>query len=306
MADITAVLFLSLAMFVGCYLAGLIPLSMNLSEKSLKITSCLGAGMLVGTALAVIIPEGIEAIYSINQRPCPIPRQLVKGTQIQNITYSSSTGAATMAKHSHSHGNDVHSLVGIALCFGFVVMLLVDYLSGLAFHNQDPEGGNRVGRAGITATIGLIVHAAADGVALGAAAATSRSDVETIVFIAIMLHKAPAAFGLCSFLLHEGCNRYSIRKQLLAFSLAAPVMAIATFYILTKTGQSSSTMEGTGLAMLFSAGTFLYVATVHVLPEDNSNNSNHGPHMSKLSKLEITVMVLGTFLPILLSLNHHH
>ena len=27
------------------------------------------------------------------------------------------------------------------------------------------------------------------------------------------------------------------------------------------------TLSGTGTAMLFSAGTFLYVATVHVLPE---------------------------------------
>lgn len=60
----------------------------------------------------------------------------------------------------------------------------------------------------ITATIGLVVHAAADGVALGAAATTSHADVEIIVFLAIMLHKAPAAFGLVTFLLHEGIERF--------------------------------------------------------------------------------------------------
>lgn len=59
----------------------------------------------------------------------------------------------------------------------------------------------------ITATIGLVVHAAADGVALGAAATTSHADVEIIVFLAIMLHKAPAAFGLVTYLLHEGIER---------------------------------------------------------------------------------------------------
>lgn len=59
----------------------------------------------------------------------------------------------------------------------------------------------------VTATIGLVVHAAADGVALGAAATTSHADVEIIVFLAIMLHKAPAAFGLVTFLLHEGIER---------------------------------------------------------------------------------------------------
>lgn len=41
----------------------------------------------------------------------------------------------------------------------------------------------------MTATLGLVVHAAADGVALGAAATTSQADVELIVFVAIMLHK---------------------------------------------------------------------------------------------------------------------
>ena len=42
---------------------------------------------------------------------------------------------------------------------------------------------------GHTATIGLVVHAAADGIALGAAASTQRQDLQLIVFFAIMLHK---------------------------------------------------------------------------------------------------------------------
>lgn len=48
----------------------------------------------------------------------------------------------------------------------------------------------------------------ADGIALGAAATTSHADVEIIVFLAIMLHKAPAAFGLVTFLMHKGIERY--------------------------------------------------------------------------------------------------
>lgn len=35
----------------------------------------------------------------------------------------------------------------------------------------------------------LAIHATADGIALGAAASTARTDVEMIVFFAIMLHK---------------------------------------------------------------------------------------------------------------------
>ena len=42
----------------------------------------------------------------------------------------------------------------------------------------------------VTATLGLVVHAAADGIALGAASSTSQVDIQLIVFLAIMLHKA--------------------------------------------------------------------------------------------------------------------
>lgn len=44
-------------------------------------------------------------------------------------------------------------------------------------------------KASLTATVGLVVHAAVDGVALGAAATTTQTDVEMVVFAAIMLHK---------------------------------------------------------------------------------------------------------------------
>lgn len=46
-------------------------------------------------------------------------------------------------------------------------------------------------RCNITATLGLVVHAAVDGVALGAAATTTHTETEMIVFLAIMLHKVP-------------------------------------------------------------------------------------------------------------------
>lgn len=75
---------------------------------------------------------------------------------------------------------DLHSLIGVSLVLGFVFMLLVDQCS-------TKKGGGK--EKSLTATLGLVVHAAADGVALGAAATTSQADVEAIVFLAIMLHK---------------------------------------------------------------------------------------------------------------------
>lgn len=40
-------------------------------------------------------------------------------------------------------------------------------------------------------------------------------------------------FGLVTFLMHAGLERSTIQKHLLAFSVAAPLMAISTYFILS-------------------------------------------------------------------------
>ncbi|KZC10734.1 PREDICTED: zinc transporter ZIP9-A [Dufourea novaeangliae] len=276
MEESSVLWMLSLVMLIGSCISGSLPLVMNLSEDKLQLVSVLGAGLLVGTALAVIIPEGIRALF---------------------------TGGSSSGQEFH---NDPHSLIGISLILGFVFMLLVDHCSARR------SGGRE---RSVTATLGLVVHAAADGVALGAAATTSQADVELIVFLAIMLHKAPAAFGLVSFLLHEGVDRKRISRHLLVFSFAAPCLALLTYFGIGKEGKETlSNVNATGLAMLFSAGTFLYVATVHVLPElmTRNNKYTHLPTAdnvtvsSGLKVKEILVLVLGSFLPALITTGHHH
>lgn len=145
----------------------------------------------------------------------------------------------------------------------------------------------------------MVLCNAADGIALGAAATTSHTDVEMIVFLAIMLHKAPASFGLVTILLHEGLEKSRIKKHLLAFSLSAPIGAFITYFGLGASYQETlSDYNATGIAMLFSAGTFLFVATVHVLPEITQHQ--------KLKVTELLLLVVGSFLPSLLTFGHHH
>ena len=48
-------------LFLGAFLAGLIPLSLRLTDSQLRLLTALGAGLLVSVALAVIIPEGFDA-----------------------------------------------------------------------------------------------------------------------------------------------------------------------------------------------------------------------------------------------------
>ena len=73
----------------------------------------------------------------------------------------------------------------------------------------------------------------------------------------------------------------------------------------------------TGFSMLLSAGTFLYVATVHVLseitqssthsPSDSTPSSgSHTNNGNKLSRVELFLVVSGAFLPLLFNAIHSH
>lgn len=236
--------------------------------------------------------------------------------------------------------------MGFSLVVGFIFMMFVEQLASYmssngasristtdaealvqsSGHSHSRKRGNGV--VNWTTTLGLVVHAAADGIALGAAAATNQLDVEIIVFLAIMLHKAPAAFGLVTFLLHEGLDRNRTRKHLMIFSISAPAMALVTYIGLASSGTSGAsgtvrktckcnflyimysflflqldTFQATGVAMLFSAGTFLYVATMHVLPEVTNMGSGHS---HGFSKSELLMLTIGALLPLLMTLGHHH
>uniref|UniRef100_I3JUF9 Zinc transporter ZIP9 n=1 Tax=Oreochromis niloticus TaxID=8128 RepID=I3JUF9_ORENI len=275
--------FISVAMFVGSFLLGFIPLLFQLSSPSW------GAGLLCGTALAITIPEGVGLL-----------EDSWKGEQ-ENLSKALSV--------LHLPGLPPRFFIGVALTLGFTFMFVVDQLGSYL---------STRGNIHFTATLGLVIHAAADGFALGAAVATGQVTVQVVVFFAVILHKAPAAFGLVSFLMHGGLEKKFIQGHLLAFSAAAPIVAIATYFILYASGSSSENqLSATGVGMLFSAGTFLYVATVHVLPEVSSSRTDELPldseqqsgaeaHQQRhLGFLESLTLIIGVGLPMLLALGVH-
>ncbi|MED6247978.1 hypothetical protein ATANTOWER_022967 [Ataeniobius toweri] len=293
---------ISVAMFVGSFLLGFIPLLFRLSEKSLQFVTILGAGLLCGTALAITIPEGVGLLEdSWRESSSEAPSGL---------------NASEKNTSSREGSSPPRFYIGVALTFGFTFMFVVDQIAGYC-SLRDPTT-HLSNKAHITATLGLVIHAAADGFALGAATATGQVTVQVIVFFAVILHKAPAAFGLVSFLMHVGLEKKDIQGHLLAFSAAAPVVAISTYFILDATGNSSqSQMSATGVGMLFSAGTFLYVATVHVLPEISSSRIEEPlsnlqeqtgveTHQARhLGLLESLTLILGVGLPVVLALGLH-
>ncbi len=76
------------------------------------------------------------------------------------------------------------------------------------------------------------------------------------------IQNAPAAYSVGLFAMQEGAARNDSIRDVVVFSLATPVMMLLAFFALADLDT-----HVIGLTMLFSAGTFLYVATVDTLPD---------------------------------------
>ncbi|KAL1235525.1 Zinc transporter ZIP9-B [Trichinella pseudospiralis] len=313
---------------------GIVPTIISLPENRIKLSGALGAGLLVGTALGVIVPEGIHAIHAsphlnakekhfdhdennpvskdVNVVKQFIPRP--KGNFFENNTENAATAKVDL--HTAQENWLMHEcsavnfegnsrIIGVTLLYGFLFMFLIEHITERYTHGND-RGRVRT-HHGWMATIGLIVHSATDGIALGAAA-FADSSVTFIIFLAVLLHKAPAAFGLSTYLLNEGFEKSKIRKLLIIFSSSAPLATLLTFAGISQAqiGHSAGSSSNViGILLLISAGSFLFVATVHILPEVISSIRSAGETRSVCS-LELLSLLAGSVIPLLLTVRHGH
>ena len=303
-------------------------------------------GVLVGTSLIVIIPEGVETLYSSVEKaestharrgilaspldvrwdamssnalpiigglhsradisdatgalPGPVipdslrtdssgvtgdpPKTPTTPGEVHALSSSGSSdgarGTSDSAGEPKKSHREPHAWIGVSLIFGFILMYLIDTLSSVKpaqptqrtniyslsdLSASSPAATTKpAAKTSFSTTLGLVIHSAADGIALGAS--STIPSISFIIFFAIIIHKAPAAFGLTSVLLKQGLGKRRARAHLMAFSLAAPAGAILTWSIVRILGGSgesegSSGAESmkfwTGLILLFSGGTFL-------------------------------------------------
>jgi zinc transporter 9 len=199
----------------------------------------------------------------------------------------------------HHEASSPHAFIGVALILGYILMFLVDHLPetlasskpkyqpmhiSLSNLHRGPHNASSLSLNGMASeavtplatpmpphlapkktsatTIGLVVHACADGIALGASSTAPSTSLSLVIFFAIMLHKAPAAFGLTSVLLKQGLSKKTARTHLAFFSLAAPAGALATWAIVHtfgrgRLGGDEGLTWSTGWVLCFSGGTFL-------------------------------------------------
>jgi len=194
-----AVSALSFVMFIASFGAGIVPLVMSLNRERVSIVSSLGVGLLVGTSLGVVLPEGIEMLYTSKALPPTSHHQLLQRQE---------HGVHGVDQQPHAD-TPFHLAIALALVMGYLVMHLLTFLPPLllARDSQSPiplaslPSSPRLERissgppmadppTGLSnTTIGLCIHALADGIALGSSALSNNITLEGIVFFAIMLHK---------------------------------------------------------------------------------------------------------------------
>jgi len=148
-----------------------------------------------------------------------------------------------------------------------------------------------VHKLGVSAFIGLFLHALTDGLALGAGLLVPRLGL--IVFIAIFAHKAMEAFSLTSILMHAKKSRGLILLANAALLLAIPLGALLAYLFVGRPADPSAA----GIAIAFSAGTFLHVALSDLLPEVHRHsrlkNEAIGFFISGLVLMGILERILG-------------
>ena len=325
-----------LALAVGL-ICGLLPIFSRLKENAdkLRILTCVASGIILASALIVVIPEGFELATSdghddhgeegalagslalvvleveqgeINASEGLEEMETLLGghdehegeeghdeeehegeedslsqsvlhviEEFEDGEINATTGieeiSAFLLEHSHAEEEEEHLneiLIGGAILGGFLLMLILEGSGiGHAVHEEHHDhskehhhGHVHHSSPGWLLVFGLTLHSATDGLAIGAALASGSTSITAAVALAVLIHKGPAAFSLGMFSLHEREERKDSIRDVVIFSLATPVMMLLAFVALE--GLETHLI---GLAMLFSAGTFLYVATVDTLPD---------------------------------------
>lgn len=251
---------LAAAILVLSLVGGFAPrtLAGRLSEANLHDITGVASGLLLASALLVVIPEGFHL--------------------------------AAQAAGPGDTFTDDPVVLGAAVLTGFALMLLLEGFGvGHDVHEEhhDHEVGHGHGhvhhpRSPLVLAAGLSVHAAADGVAIGSAAVAGDSAFSALVALAVLLHRVPAAFSLGLFTLHETSDRSRATLGLVAFATATPLAILLSYLLLD--GASDRLIA---LVLMFSAGTFVYVATVDTLP------AIHNPDTGRRS---VVTVLLGAIL----------
>jgi len=195
--------------------------------------------------------------------------------------------------HSHSHGAPKVGKKGEACC-------TEDHGHGHGHghgHEAEASGKEKEGEEtdcteehseiAVTGYLNLaadFAHNFTDGLAIGASWLTGTEWQAYLIVFTILLHEVPHEIGDFAILIQSGCTKWQAMK--LQFSTALGALAGTVCGLMTE-----SMFEATQWVLPFTAGGFIYIATVSVIPtllEDTSL----GQSLKELVALMVGILIM--------------
>ncbi|XP_060616596.2 zinc transporter SLC39A7 [Anolis sagrei] len=257
----------------------LIPVESNSAQHQalLKLLLSFASGGLLGDAFLHLIPHALE------------PHSHHGDTAGHSHSHAGPTG------HGHSHQGPEHQhmmSVGLWVLGGIVAFLVVEkfvrHVKGGHSHghthshaskakSSDDEGekavlkkkekekerkapGSNMRVAGYLNLAADFAHNFTDGLALGASF-LAGSTVGAVTTLTVLLHEVPHEVGDFAILVQSGCSKRKAMKLQLVTALGALAGTVVSL-LAEGAGEAA-----TAWILPFTAGGFIYVATVSVLPE---------------------------------------
>ncbi|KAJ8000113.1 hypothetical protein DPEC_G00201470 [Dallia pectoralis] len=312
---IGATLMISAAPF---FILFLIPVQSNTDQHQnlLKVLLSFASGGLLGDAFLHLIPHALEPHSPIGDK----------------VPIHSDESEESSQEHGHSHGAaHGHMMsVGMWVLGGIVAFLMVEkfvrLLKGGQGHShshaatkakdsdeEDEQQKKKEGKkkekgskdekcpkdvavkttdikvSGYLNLAADFTHNFTDGLAIGASFLVSPA-IGAVTTLTILLHEVPHEIGDFAILIQSGCSK----KKAMCLQLLTALGALA--------GTACSLLaEGVGTAatawiLPFTAGGFVYIATVTVLPELLVGRSSLGQ-----SVMEIMAMLVGIYMMVLIA-----
>lgn len=224
-------------------LGGLIPAVVRLTHRRLQFGLALVAGVMLGVGLLHMLGHAIEIANE--------PTEDGEGVSISAVMLAALGGFLLMfllerffCFHHHEHAEETSS----------------------CSHGEAdaPACSHSFGWVG--AFVGMSVHTLLAGFALGAAGAAGTAFT---VFLGILLHKPFDSFTVVALMRREGRSKKAMHIVNLFFALLVPV-GVGVFMGSSDLLNDAATY--TALALAFSGGTFICIASSDLLPELQFHN----------------------------------
>ncbi|XP_022198072.2 protein catecholamines up [Nilaparvata lugens] len=293
----------------------LVPLD-NTKEKQplLKVLLSFASGGLLGDAFLHLIPHAL------------VPIETEEDSSKQgDHSHSHAHGHSHGHGHSHAHGEHGHDMsVGLWVLSGILTFLLIEKFVRLVkgghghSHGHSAAAGDgskakssddedekkddsksvektekhqvteNMKVAGYLNLAADFAHNFTDGLAIGASYLAGK-NIGIVTTVTILLHEVPHEIGDFAILIQSGCSRK--KAIFLQLSTAVGAMTGTVISLLAKGIDSAATKW----ILPFTAGGFIYIATVSVIPELLEDTKFWQ------SVKEIAALLLGVYMMVLIA-----